>query len=150
MAILTNQYKVNLTNINGHFFLHIVSTSYEDDWPIDSKGVRKRVFEKGHETHLDDLNGKEFFYDGKKSLFTIGALLWNNIEFTILLEQFLSNRNNGNLSPLGHERPNQNDKRSFWCQYRSKIFLVEIKFAAKIPIQSIINALWGQESENSQ
>ncbi|KAE9463316.1 hypothetical protein C3L33_04782, partial [Rhododendron williamsianum] len=67
-------------------------------------------------------------------------------EFTIVLEDVVSNRNNGNQSPGS---PNDDRKRQ-WRPYNSKTFKVEISFAAKIPMQSIANALWGQESENSQ
>jgi eukaryotic translation initiation factor 2C len=34
--------------------------------------------------------------------------------------------------------------------YNSKTFKVEISFVVKIPMNAIANAIWGQESENSQ
>ncbi|KAG5566392.1 hypothetical protein RHGRI_002093 [Rhododendron griersonianum] len=67
-------------------------------------------------------------------------------EFTIVLEDVVSNRNNGNRSPGS---PN-NDRKRQRRPYNSKTFKVEIGFAAKIPMQSIANALRCQESENSQ
>lgn len=53
-------------------------------------------------------------------------------------------RNNGNSSPENE------DKKRMRRQYQSKTFKVELSFAAKIPMQSIAQALRGQESENSQ
>lgn len=59
-------------------------------------------------------------------------------------------RNNGNCSPDGQGSPNDSDRKRMRRPYQSKTFKVEISFAAKIPMQSIANALRGQESENSQ
>jgi len=44
------------------------------------------------ETYASDLNGKEFAYDGEKSLFTIGSLPQNKLEFEIVLEDVVSSR----------------------------------------------------------
>ncbi|OMO90476.1 protein argonaute 4 [Corchorus olitorius] len=57
-------------------------------------------------------------------------------------------RNNGNAN--GHDNPNENDRKRLRRPYQSKTFLVEISFAAKIPMQAIQNALRGQDCENSQ
>ncbi len=59
-------------------------------------------------------------------------------------------RNNGNCSPDAQGSPNDSDRKRMRRPYQSKTFKVEISFAAKIPMQSIANALRGQESENSQ
>lgn len=58
-------------------------------------------------------------------------------------------RNNGNCSPDGAST-NDSDKKRMRRPYHSKTFKVEISFAAKIPLQAIVNALRGQESENYQ
>ncbi|KAI7983451.1 Protein argonaute 4 [Camellia lanceoleosa] len=147
IPILTNHFKVNVTNVDGHFFHYSVSVSYEDGRPVDGKGAGRRVIERVHETYDTELAGKDFAYDGEKSLFTIGPLPRNKLEFTVVLEDVSSNRNNGNRSPGS---PNGNDRKRQRRPYQSKTFKVEISFAAKIPMQAIANALRGHESENSQ
>ncbi|KAI7754377.1 hypothetical protein M8C21_025609, partial [Ambrosia artemisiifolia] len=122
-----------------------VALFYEDGRPIDGKGVGRKVLDKVHETYKSELDGKEFAYDGEKSLFTVGALPRNKLEFTVVLDSMNSTRNNGNASP-----DNDTDKKRMRRSYQSKTFKVELSFAAKIPMQSIAQALRGQESENSQ
>ncbi|OIT08622.1 PREDICTED: protein argonaute 4-like [Nicotiana attenuata] len=150
IQILTNHFKVNVTNVDGHFYHYSVALFYEDGRPVDGKGVGRKVLDRVHETYDTELAGKDFAYDGEKSLFTIGALPRNKMEFTVVLEDVTSNRNNGNSSPAADEGPNESDRKRLRRPYQSKSFKVEISFAAKIPMQAIANALRGQESENSQ
>ncbi|KAL5583098.1 hypothetical protein UlMin_015540 [Ulmus minor] len=145
--LLTNHFKVKVSNTEGHFFHYSVALSYEDGRPVDGKGVGRRVIDRVHETYNSELSGKDFAYDGEKSLFTVGALPQNKLEFTVVLEDVTSDRNNGNCSP---DPNNESDRKRVRRPYRSKTFKVEISFAAKIPMKSIASALRGQESENSQ
>ena len=69
-----------------------VSISYEDGRPVDGKGVGRKVIDRVHETYRSDLDGKDFAYDGEKSLFTVGSLPRNKLEFTVVLEDVTSNR----------------------------------------------------------
>ncbi|KAG5560790.1 hypothetical protein RHGRI_003965 [Rhododendron griersonianum] len=123
----------------------MVALFYVDGRPVDGNGISRKVLDSGHATYDTELAGKDFAYDGVKSLFTLGPLPRNKLEFTIVLEDVV-NRNNGNQSPASPNNDRKRQRRS----YNSKTFKVEISFAAKIPIQSIANALQGQESENSQ
>ncbi|XP_057953427.1 protein argonaute 4-like [Malania oleifera] len=150
IPLLTNHFKVNVNNLEGHFFHYSVSLSYEDGRPVDGKGIGRKVIDRVHETYDTELAGKNFAYDGEKSLFTLGALPRNKLEFTVVLEDISSNRNNGNGSPGGHGSSNESDRKRLRRPYQSKTFRVEISFAAKIPMQAIGNALRGQDSENSQ
>ena len=68
-----------------------VSLTYEDGRPVDGKGVGRKVIDRVHETY-DTEFGKDFAYDGEKSLFTVGPLPRNKLEFTVVLEDVLSNR----------------------------------------------------------
>ncbi|XP_034688176.1 protein argonaute 4-like [Vitis riparia] len=149
IALTTNHFKVNVTGADGHFFHYSVSLSYEDGRPVDGKGIGRKVIDRVHETYDSELGGKDFAYDGEKSLFTVGPLPRNKLEFTVVLEDVSSNRNNGNGSP-DRGSPNESDRKRMRRPYQSKTFKVEISFAAKIPMQAIANALRGQESENSQ
>ncbi|XP_057441491.1 protein argonaute 4-like [Lotus japonicus] len=149
LPLLTNHFKVTVANSDGHFFQYSVALSYEDGRPVEGKGVGRKVIDKVQETYGSELNGKDFAYDGEKTLFTIGSLARNKLEFTVVLEDVISNRNNGNCSPDGAST-NDSDKKRMRRPYHSKTFKVEISFAAKIPLQAIVNALRGQESENYQ
>ncbi|OMO85353.1 Argonaute/Dicer protein, PAZ [Corchorus capsularis] len=148
VSVLTNHFKVNVGNVDGHFYHYSVSLSYEDGRPIDGKGVGRKVIDRLHETYSSELAGKDFAYDGEKSLSTVGPLPDNKNEFTVVLEDVTSNRNNGNAN--GHDSPNENDRKRLRRPYQSKTFRVAISFAAKIPMEAIQNALRGQESENFQ
>ncbi|XP_030458575.1 protein argonaute 4-like [Syzygium oleosum] len=150
IPLLTNHFKVNVTNLDGQFFHYSVSLSYEDGRPVDGKGIGRKVIDKVQGTYSGELAGKDFAYDGEKSLFTVGPLPRNKLEFTVVLEDVTSSRNNGNASSDGHGSPNESDRKRLRRPYQSKTFKVEISFAAKIPMQAIAHALRGQESENSQ
>lgn len=81
----------------GLIFVHSnsfeqVALFYEDGRPVDAKGVGRRVLERVQETYESELAGKQFAYDGEKSLFTFGALPRNKLEFTVVLEDVTSNR----------------------------------------------------------
>ncbi|GMG98835.1 hypothetical protein Nepgr_000675 [Nepenthes gracilis] len=150
IQLLSNHFKVNITNVDGHFFHYSVNVTYEDGRAADGKGVGRKVIDRVHATYNTELAGKEFAYDGEKSLFTVGSLPRNKLEFTVVLEDVTSSRNNGNASPDGHSSPNDTDKKRLRRPYQSKTFKVELSFAAKIPMQAIVSAIRGQESENSQ
>ncbi|OVA13774.1 Argonaute/Dicer protein [Macleaya cordata] len=150
IQLLTNHFKVGVTNVDGYFFHYSVALFYEDGRPVDGKGIGRRVIDRVHDTYDTELAGKDFAYDGEKSLFTVGPLPRNKLEFTIVLEDMSSTRNAGNGSPGGSGSPNETDRKRFRRPYQSKTFKVEISFAAKIPMQAIANALRGQENENSQ
>ncbi|XP_028797109.1 protein argonaute 4 [Neltuma alba] len=150
LPLLTNHFKVNVKNNDGYFFHYSVSFSYEDGRPVEGKGVGRKIIDRVQETYDSELAGKNFAYDGEKSLFTVGPLPRNKLEFTVVLEDLISNRNNGNCSPDGRGSPNESDKKRMRRPNRSKTFKVEISYAAKIPMQAITNALRGQDSENFQ
>jgi eukaryotic translation initiation factor 2C len=69
--------------INAVIFYWLqVNLKYEDDTPVDRKGLGRSVMEKLQA----ELVNKDFAYDGEKSLFTIGALLQVKKEFTVVVE----------------------------------------------------------------
>ncbi|KAL8510021.1 hypothetical protein ACS0TY_017014 [Phlomoides rotata] len=150
VPILTNHFKVNVNKVDGQFFHYIVALFYEDGRPVDGKGIGWKVLDRVRETYVAELDGKGFAYDGEKTLFTVGALPRNKLEFTVVLEDVPSSRNNGNASLGEQGSPNESDRKCIKRPYQSKTYKVEISFAAKIPMQAITNALRGQESETSQ
>lgn len=66
--------------------------SYEDGTPVDGKGIGRKVLDKVKQTYAMELANKEFAYDGEKSLFTVGPLPHNRLEFTVVLDDVSSTR----------------------------------------------------------
>lgn len=65
--------------------------SYEDGRPVEAKGIGRKLIDKVYETY-DELKNKDFAYDGEKSLFTLGSLQENKLQFTVVLEELSSRR----------------------------------------------------------
>ncbi|CAF1775252.1 unnamed protein product [Brassica napus] len=146
--LLTNHFRVNFNNANGHFYRYSVTITYEDGSPMEAKGVFRKILEKVQETYRTDLGSKYFAYDGQKNLFTIGVLPSNKMDFLVVLENTPSSRNNtGNASP---NETNDADRKRSRLPHRSKKFMVEISYAARIPMQAIASAIRGKETDNLQ
>ncbi|CAL5190388.1 unnamed protein product [Lathyrus oleraceus] len=150
LPLLTNHFKVNVSNTDGYFFQYSVALFYEDGRPVEGKGSGRKILDRVQETYNSELNGKDLAYDGEKTLFTIGSLAQNKLEFTVVLDDVTSSRNNGNRSPEANGSPNDADRKRVRKSFRSKTYKVEISFASKIPLQAIANALRGNETENYQ
>ena len=75
-----------------YLLLNQVSLAYEDGRPVEGKGVGRKVLDRVHDTYKTELDGKDFAYDGEHSLFTVGSLPRNKLEFTVVLEDMPSNR----------------------------------------------------------
>lgn len=69
-----------------------IAMSYEDGTPVDGKGIGRKVLDKVKQTYAMELAKKEFAYDGEKSLFTVGPLPHNRLEFTVVLDDISSTR----------------------------------------------------------
>uniref|UniRef100_A0A803LTC1 Uncharacterized protein n=1 Tax=Chenopodium quinoa TaxID=63459 RepID=A0A803LTC1_CHEQI len=50
------------------------------------------------DAYSSELDGKEFAYDGEKTLFTVGSLPTKKLEFTVLLDKVSSERNPNAIS----------------------------------------------------
>ncbi|KAG6526938.1 hypothetical protein ZIOFF_009025 [Zingiber officinale] len=149
VQLLTNHFKVSLRNVDDYFYHYSVALKYEDDRPVDGKGVGRKVIDKLHQTYDTELGKKDFAYDGEKSLFTLGALPQVNNEFTVVLEDLSSNRIPGNGN-AGNNSPGESDHKRARRPKHTKTFKVLLSFAAKIPMKSIAAALKGNDTENSQ
>ncbi|XP_043688821.1 protein argonaute 16-like [Telopea speciosissima] len=147
IQLLTNHFKVNMNAPDGVFFQYSVSITYEDKRPVEGKGIGRKVIDKLYQTYCSELAGKNFVYDGEKSLYTVGPLPQNNFEFTVVLEDS-SLRRNG--SPGLNGSPSEADRKRSKRSYQSKTFNVEINFATKIPLKSIASAIKGNEVGSTQ
>ncbi|XP_061364756.1 protein argonaute 4A-like [Gastrolobium bilobum] len=146
IQLLANHFRVGMRKKDGFFYQYSVAMFYEDGNPVEVKGIGRKVMDKLCATY-DELQNNDFAYDGEKSLFTVGSLPDKKLKFLVVLEEISSKRIGENGGPHG---PNEGDTKRMRRQSRSKTFKVEINYAAKIPMQAIVNALRGQDSDNFQ
>ncbi|KAF8410786.1 hypothetical protein HHK36_003323 [Tetracentron sinense] len=147
ISLLSNHFKVTVNVPDGIFFQYSVSITSEDKRVVEGKGIGRKILDKLHQTYGSELAGKRFAYDGEKSLYTLGPLPHNNLEFTVVLEESFAKRNG---SPGLNGSPSEIDRKRSRRSFQSKTFKVEISFAAKIPMRSIALALNGNEGESTQ
>ncbi|KAL2943015.1 Protein argonaute 4A [Bienertia sinuspersici] len=137
ISLLTNHFQVKMPSSDGHFYQYSVKMAYEDGTVVETKGIGRKVLDKLHETYESELGGKQFAYDGEKTLFTLGDLPRKKLESV------------GRGGSPGEEDTN-GDKKRFRRPQRSKTYKVELTYATKIPLQAITIALRGQDSEHFQ
>ncbi|KAF7824810.1 protein argonaute 4A-like [Senna tora] len=144
IQLLTNHFRVHVGKKGCCFFQYSVALFYEDGRPVETKGIGRRVIDKVYETYATELQNKNFAYDGEKCLFTLSSLLRNKFEFTVVLDDISSNKV---VRGGGPDSPDGSDKKRMRRPSHTKTFKVEISYANKIPMQAIVDALYGQESE---
>ncbi|KAK3005861.1 hypothetical protein RJ639_015846 [Escallonia herrerae] len=150
IPLLANHFKVSVESSNEIFYQYTVqllhvSICSEDKRTIESKGSGRKILDKLYQTYSSELAGKRFAYDGEKSLYTVGPLPQNNLEFTVVLEESVAKRGSPSHNGIPSS-PGKRSKRSL----QSKTFKVEISYAAKIPLKSLSLALKGAEQEKVQ
>ncbi|XP_057510346.1 protein argonaute 16-like [Actinidia eriantha] len=145
ISLLANHFLVSVKHQNEIFYQYSVSISYEDKKAVENKGIGRKVIDKLYQTYSSELAEKRFAYDGEKSLYTVGPLPQNKLEFTVVLEESFAKHG----SPPQNGSPSESSKRSK-RSFQSKTYNVEISFAAKIPLKSISLALQGSEAQNTQ
>lgn len=89
VQLLTNHFKVNVSNVDGHFFHYSVALFYEDGRPIDGKGIGRKVLDRVHETYGSELAGKEFAYDGEKVCLLLELFQGTNLNSLLFLKMSL-------------------------------------------------------------
>ncbi|XP_021802912.1 protein argonaute 4A-like, partial [Prunus avium] len=150
IPLLTNHFKVGVNKSDGYFFHYSIDMLYEDGTPVGEKGIGRKVLDKVKETYGSELGHKEFAYDGEKSLFTVGSLPHNRLDFVIVLDDISSIRRTSSAGGSSNPTDSAGDRKRVKKQYQSKTLKVQINFATKIPMQAIVNALRGQDSEHFQ
>ncbi|KMZ57729.1 Protein argonaute 4A [Zostera marina] len=154
IKLLTNHFHVTVGKVDGFFYHYNVVLKYDDDSEVTGKGMGRKVIEKLHQTYETELEGRDFAYDGENSLFTVGPLPQNKNEFKVVLDDLSTMKaplkENFRGSPECDGSPSGNDRKRIRKIMNSKTFKVEINFAAKVPMNSILSALKGYDSENSQ
>ncbi|KAH7846364.1 hypothetical protein Vadar_013047 [Vaccinium darrowii] len=145
ISLLANHFKVSVKYPDEMFYQYTVSISSEDKRAVENKGIGRKVVDKLYQTYSSELGEKKFAYDGDKSLYTVGPLPQNKLQFRVVLEESFARR--GSPSHCGSPGEiSKKSKRSF----QSQTFVVEISYAVKIPLKSISLSLRGAEAEKAQ
>ncbi|XP_009769203.1 protein argonaute 16 [Nicotiana sylvestris] len=147
ITLLANHLKVSVKCPDEIFYQYSVSITCDEKRDVNIKRIGRKIIDKIHETYSSEFAGKKFVYDGEKSLYTVGPLPRNKVEFTVVVEE--SSAKHASESPSDNGSNNHSSKRSKRSLH-SKAFRVEINFAAKIPLKSISLALQGADAENVQ
>ncbi|KAJ3676589.1 hypothetical protein LUZ60_004001 [Juncus effusus] len=147
--LFSNHFKVNVRSTDDDFYHYNVQLKYEDDRPVDGKGVGRKVIDKLKQTYDSMLANKDFAYDGEHSLFTLGPLPNTQNVFEVVISDISSGRvEKGGGSP-GHESPEGGSTKRMRKPYNTKTFKVELKLAGQIPMKAILLAIKGNENEQS-
>ncbi|XP_051151747.1 protein argonaute 16 [Andrographis paniculata] len=146
VSLRTNHISVSINNPDESFYQYSVSISSESNPVINNQVIGRKVTDKLYQTYSSELSGKRFAYDGQNSLYTVGPLPQNHLEFTVVLDEFVAIRS-GNLSNNGSS--GESSKRSKQSLL-SRTYMVEISFTAKIPLKCISDALQGAEVSKGQ
>ncbi|KAL6576936.1 hypothetical protein OROMI_011212 [Orobanche minor] len=142
ISLNTDHFKVSVKNTDAMFYQYCVLITYEDNRPVEGMGIGRKLVDKLCQTISSKFAGKKFAYDGEKTLYTVGPLPRNKLEFTVVLEESFTKSETG--------KSGGTDKKMKRCSNRSKSFNVEISYAAKTPLKSIALALQGVEVDNTQ
>ncbi|KAJ3669410.1 hypothetical protein LUZ60_011360 [Juncus effusus] len=145
ISLLSNHFNVRFTGSDAVFYHYSIQITYDDNKPVENKGIGRKIIDKLFQMYSSELAGKHFAYDGEKSLFTVGPLPQNIFEFKIVLEEAAAKPKAGSGSPDA-----DGDQKRLKKAYQAKSFKVGITYAAKIPLKPIAIALKGGDSSQTQ
>ncbi|XP_057808769.1 protein argonaute 4B-like [Salvia miltiorrhiza] len=135
VCLLTNLFKVTVARAIDDFYHYDISIFREDGSEITSKNIKRAVVEElsGSEMYKQELSGKTLVYDGVGSLFTLGPLPQNNLQFSVVMVRKSISKGS---SVGGDGSPNGNDQKRQKIAFRSRAFKVEMRFASQISMKS--------------
>ncbi|KAG5566330.1 hypothetical protein RHGRI_002062 [Rhododendron griersonianum] len=70
----------------------VVSITSGDNEAVLIKGLKRKVVNKLYQTYFSELPGRRYAYDGEQSLYTVGPLPENRLEFAVVLEESFAKR----------------------------------------------------------
>ncbi|KAF7152313.1 hypothetical protein RHSIM_Rhsim01G0195100 [Rhododendron simsii] len=133
ISLVVNHFKASIKSPNKSFYQYTVSITWGDNEAVLIKGVKRKVVDKLYQTYFSELAGRRYAYDGEQSLYTVGPLHENRLEFAVVLEESFAKR--GSSSHRGNNSEySKRSKHSF----QPKTFKVEISYAAKIPLRGCV------------
>ncbi|KAM0859754.1 hypothetical protein ACQ4PT_046986 [Festuca glaucescens] len=131
ISLLTNHFKVSWKQSDDFFYHYDVKLKYDDDQPVVGEGVGRKVMKQLREAYSLELAGKEFAYDGWKSLFTVGPLQVKNYVLDVVVDDASSRKIGTSRSPGGDGSPGPSDKKRMKRAAYGKKFKVEISLRGK-------------------
>lgn len=69
-----------------------VSITWGDNEAVLIKGLKRKVVDKLYQTYFSELARRRYAYDGEQSLYTVGPLHENRLEFAVVLEESFAKR----------------------------------------------------------
>ncbi|KAL0751030.1 hypothetical protein Bca101_033033 [Brassica carinata] len=113
---------------------------------IGSEGVRTPLLTNHFRVKFNNANG-HFYRYSVTITYEDGSPMEAKGVFRKILEKVQETNNTGNASP---NETNDADRKRSRLPHRSKKFMVEITYAARIPMQAIASAIRGKETDNLQ
>ncbi|KAL6559349.1 hypothetical protein OROGR_004466 [Orobanche gracilis] len=132
VSLRTNHFKVTISSDIGDFYHYDVLITYEDGLEVTRKNTKMVVIEKLCETYKSELDGKTLVYDGDRSVFTLGRLPQNNLQFSVVLTLIPAKGINGN------------DRKRQRLASRSTLFIARMQFVSAISMKSLDDAKCGK------
>ncbi|XP_058180389.1 protein argonaute 16-like [Rhododendron vialii] len=145
ISLVVNHFKASIKCPNKSFYQYTVSITWGDNEAVLIKGLKRKVVDKLYQTYFSELAGRRYAYDGEQSLYTVGPLHGNRLEFAVVLEESFAKRDSSS-----HRGNNSEYSKRSKHSFQPKIFKVEISYAAKIPLRSISLALQGSKAKHAQ
>lgn len=148
VRLYCNHFRVGFKNLQDSFHYNVTISGERDGKERDvvSKAMCRKIMDKVKEVYgHTELDGKNFAYDGEKSMFTIGPLSRNIIECTVLIEDERSSRR-----LIGDGSPSEMDRKKKRREERGEKFRVEIALAAQISMKTLDAVLRGEVSDKAQ
>ncbi|KAJ4771650.1 Argonaute family protein [Rhynchospora pubera] len=150
ITLLCNHFAVKFSGTDEYFYQYSLLVKDKDDSPIVGKEILQEVIDKMKQTYHSELGDKDFAYDGERALFTLGHLPQNEFAFDVQLDNFLSGRMGSPGGSSGGDNPEGSDRKRLRKSYSRTKCKVKLKFATKIPLSAITQAMKGHDSENAQ
>ncbi|KAI4300973.1 hypothetical protein L6164_034296 [Bauhinia variegata] len=148
ISLLTNHFKVETSNLSGHFYCYNVQILHEDGYPVNKKAIKRRIIDGINGTYATELAGNHFAYDGNEKLYTVGSLPHKKMEFFMVLDNVSAKRVERNGNFVEGEDPERCSRKRLKHASKSRNFKIEISLSKKIPIHTIAYAQNWQESGN--
>nr|AJA90764.1 Argonaute 4 [Ephedra trifurca] len=145
VPLLTNFFRVSFPT-NADVMAYQYDVSIKPKGRESSRGLPKdllrSIMEKVKQLYSHELGNKHFAYDGEKSLYTIGSLANNHIEFEVVIDRRSQRHDNTQEQKSKKMREDRTGK--------GESFIVSIKWASKISMRELSVAAKGCDSVKMQ
>ncbi|XVF60889.1 hypothetical protein PTKIN_Ptkin08bG0084400 [Pterospermum kingtungense] len=130
--------------LTNHFNVNVVSLFYEDGHPVEAKGIGRKMIDRVQDTYNSELDKKHLAYDTEKSLFTIGSLPCNELEFTVVIDDVTSNSKTLEDGGVSEDLMEELDKAKFRVLIGQTIGEIKVLFFS---VSNVSTTMMGRDSE---